>query len=58
MVDDELLEAHLTEAVENGVEDIYNLGWASGEDFIHSKTDKGKLFTQRDSDGSYKHEWE
>lgn len=54
---DALIDAHMAEAESKGAE-FYNLGWASGEDFTHSKTDKGRLFTQLNSDGSFSHEWE
>ena len=57
-LDDPLTDEHINEAIEKGATAIYNLGWASGEDFIHSKTNIGKLFTQRNADGSFSHEWE
>jgi hypothetical protein len=57
MPNDELLNAHVAEAEEHEAE-FYNLGWASGSDFIHSKTDIGRLYTWRDETGAIKHEWE
>lgn len=54
---EKLLAAHEAEAEKEGAE-FYNLGWASGEDFIHSKTDSGRLYTSIDGDGNITHEWE
>jgi hypothetical protein len=50
-----LTNAHVDEAASRQAE-FYNLGWASGADFIHSKTDRGTLYTQRTADG-FVHEW-
>ena len=42
---DVLLQEHLKEMTKKGAED-YNLGWASGDYFIHSKTSKGRLYSE------------
>ena len=52
----QLLEAHSEEVEKKGAE-FYNCGWAQGEDFVHSKTDKGRLFTELQADGKIIHEW-
>lgn len=36
--------------------DAFNIGWASGDDFITSKTDKGRITTQK-SGKKYSHTW-
>lgn len=53
----QLMDAHAEEAEKEGAE-FYNLGWASGEGFIHSKTDMGRLYSQIEPDGSISHTWE
>jgi hypothetical protein len=53
---DKLLSVHMEE-VERKDAEFYNLGWASSESFMHSKTNKGRLFTQLNVDGTYSHEW-
>lgn len=49
-VDWDLLNAHTDFALENKAE-FFNLGWAEGDDFIHSKTNKGRILTSRDDKG-------
>lgn len=57
-LEDQLWEAHVIEALDKGAE-FYNGGWASGDEFIHSKMDKDRrLFTERNADGTYSHDWE
>ena len=51
-----MLDTHLSEMARRRAEG-YNVGWASGKDFISSKTSKGRLHTTH-SRGSYNHEWE
>lgn len=53
----ELFEEHCTEATRKKAQ-FFNLGWAQGEDFIHSKTDQGRLYSQYEKDGSISHRWE
>lgn len=48
--DTELTAAHTEFALENKAE-FLNYGWATGENFIHSKTDKGRIYTSRDDKG-------
>lgn len=48
--DYELLDAHDEFARENKAT-FLNFGWATGDDFIHSKTNKGKIFTSRNNKG-------
>lgn len=50
-----MLKAHMAEINAKGAE-ATNFGWATGEDFIHSKTTNGKLFTEI-INGKIKHEW-
>lgn len=57
MRQDQLIAAHEEEADKHGAE-FYNLGWASGDDFIHSKTDKGRLYSEIDAKGKVTHEWQ
>lgn len=52
-----LLIGHQMEASEKNAE-FYNFGWAIGEDFIHSKTSKGRLYSEIDKDGNVTHEWQ
>lgn len=52
-----LYDAHVKEADRLRAE-FYNLGWAMGDDFIHSKTSEGRLFTEIDANGNVKHEWQ
>jgi hypothetical protein len=58
--EDKLVLAHLDEMHRKGAEP-YNLGWAQGEDFISSKTDKGRLHTNLDrrvGGNKIVHQWE
>ena len=53
-----MITEHCSEVYAKGAE-FYNIGWALGEDFIHSKTDQGRLFTEVDLEtGEISHEWE
>lgn len=52
---DRLLNAHLGEMGKKRAEG-FNIGWASGDNFIHSKTSKGKLHTEEHKKG-YRHSW-
>lgn len=51
-----MMDTHLSEMARRRAEG-YNVGWASGKDFISSKTSKGRLHTTHRR-GSYNHEWE
>ena len=51
-----LLLAHQAE-MERADAEPYNFGWALGVDFIHSKTSKGKLYSEIDDDNNVTHEW-
>lgn len=53
---DNLLNQHLKE-LDKRKANAYNIGWASGENFIHSKTSKGRLYTER-KNNKYSHIWE
>ncbi len=57
MTPDKLLEAHVAEAEAHNAE-FYNCGWATGEDFIHSKTSEGRLYSEIDQSGKITHEWQ
>lgn len=52
-----LFDAHCLEADQKSAE-FYNLGWALGDDFIHSKTDNGRLYSEIDSKGRITHTWQ
>lgn len=52
----EMTNHHLKE-MDKRKADAYNIGWAAGDNFIHSKTSKGRLYTTRKGN-KYKHEWE
>jgi hypothetical protein len=55
--DHPMSQAHDAEAKRRGAE-FYNYGWALGEDFVCSKTSKGKLETHWDAQArEWKHEW-
>lgn len=45
ILSEKLLTAHIKEMESKGAEG-YNIGWASGEGFIHSKTTKGRLYSE------------
>lgn len=52
-----LYKEHDREAARKRAE-FFNQGWASGDYFIHSKTDKGKLYTEIDPDTlEVLHDW-
>lgn len=57
MDNDTLTIAHFREAEEQGAE-FHNLGWATGDDFIHSKTSIGRLYSEIDKSGKVTHEWQ
>lgn len=57
MTNEVLIASHMLEAENNNAE-FYNCGWASGEDFIHSKTSQGRLYSEIDSEGNITHEWQ
>lgn len=48
---EELIKAHTDFALENNAE-FLNLGWAEGDNFIHSKTNKGRIYTERNEEGA------
>lgn len=48
---EEILKAHIDFAEQNKAE-FFNLGWAEGENFIHSKTSKGRIYTERNEEGA------
>lgn len=52
-----LYSAHCEEADHSNAE-FYNLGWSQGDRFIHSKTDKGRLWSEIDEKGNITHEWQ
>lgn len=52
-----IFDAHCAEADAKGAE-FYNLGWAQGDNFIHSKTDQGRLYSEIDKSGNVTHEWQ
>lgn len=52
----ELMDEHLAET-DRQQANMYNLGWAQGDDWIQSKTSKGRLYTGIGKDGSFYHEW-
>ena len=54
---DRLMTAHEAAAERKGAE-FYNLGWASGANFVHSKTDCGRLYTEIDDNGKITNVWE
>lgn len=54
----QLVDAHCEEADMKGAE-FYNLGWAQGDYFIHSKTDQGRLYSELNlKTGEITHEWQ
>lgn len=53
---DSMLRPHLTEMSKRKA-DAYNLGWATGDNFIHSKTSKGRLYSERKGK-KWSHTWE
>ena len=57
--ENKLFTEHLHEMRRKRATD-YNLGWASGENFIHSKTSKGRLYSQISPPPENKvtHQWE
>ena len=52
----ELVDAHENEAQRKRAE-IHNLGWATSDDGLCSKTSKGLLDTQRLRNGKIRHSW-
>ncbi len=54
---DILADAHFAFADGQGAE-FYNMGWAMGDDFIHSKTSIGRLYSEIDEKGNITHEWQ
>ena len=46
-MEDKLMNAHENAAARRNAE-FLNYGWASGDDFIHSKTNRGKLYSEID----------
>ena len=50
-----LTDTHLR-AIGKRKADAYNIGWASGDNFITSKTSKGRITTQR-AGKKYSHKW-
>ena len=54
-----LLNSHIKEMNRRGAEG-FNVGWASGPDFIHSKTSKGRLYSEISyhPENKITHEWE
>lgn len=52
-----LYEAHCLEADRLEAE-FYNLGWAMGDNFIHSKTSIGRLYSEISEEGNVTHEWQ
>lgn len=53
---EDILYAHHEEVATQDAEFI-NLGWATGEDFIQSKTTRGRLLTQKNHNGTITHKW-
>lgn len=54
---EKLAEKHQKEADKQKSE-IHNFGWGQGDDFLHSKTEKGLLYSEIDDDGNVTHEWD
>lgn len=48
-ITDLLFIRHTAFAEKHSME-FYNVGWCQGDDFIHSKTDKGRLYTELHED--------
>jgi len=57
-MEDKLMNAHENAAARRNAE-FLNYGWASGDDFIHSKTNRGKLYSEIDPETlRVTHSWE
>ena len=50
--EEKLLTAHMKEAEGKNKADVTNLGWSSGDDYIHSKTTVGHLYSEINEDGN------
>jgi hypothetical protein len=53
---EKLVNSHIKEADRKRAE-ITNMGWATGDNFIHSKTTKGRLYSERNKKGRTEHSW-
>lgn len=56
---DRLVNEHMRAGSKKyGVKDWFNIGWAQGDTFVHSKTDKGRFFTEYNpKTKKYKHQF-